>query len=133
MLAQQGGALAEGLPRALRRAVALDRVPNDIKPDLLFLARLLDPVAARLKAMAPDLPRMAANARGQQLEPQADKAYEVGHSDFPPYNLALCTPCVIWVPCCWMPCTCMDASVPLAEWRACWAAWRWEVLQQLRF
>jgi hypothetical protein len=72
----QGGALAEGLPRALRRAVALDRVPGDIKPDLLFLARLLDPLAARLKALAPDLPAKARQAR-QQLEPQADKAFEV--------------------------------------------------------
>ena len=89
----QGGALAEGLPRALRRAVALDRVPNDLKPDLLFLARLLDPVAARLKAMAPDLPRMAANARGQ-LEPQADKAYEVSSTVACPWRRPYS---VVWV------------------------------------
>ena len=72
----QGAALAHGLPRALRRAVALNRVPADIQPDLLFFARLLDPICARFAALAPSLPERAKAARGQ-IEPQAEKAYEV--------------------------------------------------------
>ncbi len=68
--------LAEGLPRSLRKAVSKNRVPNDIEPDLLFLASLLDPLVERIKAMAPDLPAKAQKAR-EQIEPAAEKAYKV--------------------------------------------------------
>ena len=68
--------LAEGLPRSLRKAVKKNRVPNDIEPDLLFLASLLDPVVEKIKAMAPDLPAQAQKAR-EQIEPAAEKAYKV--------------------------------------------------------
>ncbi len=68
--------LAEGLPRSLRKAVSRNRVPNDIEPDLLFLASLLDPLVAKIKAMAPDLPEKAKKAR-EQIEPAAEKAYKV--------------------------------------------------------
>ncbi len=68
--------LAEGLPRSLRKAVSKNRVPNDIEPDLLFLASLLDPLVEKIKAMAPDLPAKAQKAR-EQIEPAAEKAYKV--------------------------------------------------------
>ncbi len=72
----QGAMLAEGLPRSLRKAVSRNRVPNDIEPDLLFLASLLDPLVEKIKAMAPDLPEKAKKAR-EQIEPAAEKAYKV--------------------------------------------------------
>ena len=68
--------LAEGLPRSLRKAVNKNRVPNDIGPDLLFLASLLDPLVEKIKAMAPDLPAKAQKAR-EQIKPAAEKAYKV--------------------------------------------------------
>ena len=68
--------LAEGLPKSLRKAVNKNRVPNDIGPDLLFLASLLDPLVEKIKAMAPDLPAKAKQAR-EQIEPAAEKAYKV--------------------------------------------------------
>lgn len=73
----QGGKLAEGLPRALRRAVKLDRVPDDLKPDLLFLAQLLDPLVAKAKAAAPDMPARAREA-AKKIHQNEGKAYEVG-------------------------------------------------------
>lgn len=69
--------LAEGMPRALRRAVSRNKVPNDLEPDLLFLASLLDPLVEKIKAMAPDLPQKAQQAR-EQIEPAAEKAFSVG-------------------------------------------------------
>lgn len=74
--ALQGGKLAEGLPRALRRAVKLNRVPDDLKPDLLFLAQLLDPLVARAKAAAPDLPARAREA-ARKIHEQEGDAYKV--------------------------------------------------------
>ena len=68
--------LAEGMPRALRRAVSRNKVPNDLEPDLLFLASLLDPLVEKIKAIAPDLPEKAQKAR-EQIEPAAEKAYSV--------------------------------------------------------
>ncbi len=64
------------MPRALRKAVSKNRVPNDIEPDLLFLASLLDPLVEKIKRIAPDLPEMAAKAR-EQIEPAAEKGYNV--------------------------------------------------------
>lgn len=64
------------MPKALRRAVSRNRVPNDIEPDLLFLASLLDPLMARIVKMAPDLPEKARQAR-EQIEPAAEKTYNV--------------------------------------------------------
>ena len=72
----QGGKLAEGLPRALRRAVRLNRVPDDLKPDLLFLAQLLDPLVASAKAAAPDMPRRAREA-ARKIHDNEAQAYEV--------------------------------------------------------
>ncbi len=77
----QGGKLAEGLPRALRRAVKLDRVPDDLKPDLLFLAQLLDPLVARAKAAAPDMPARAREA-AKKIHQNEGKAYEVSAAVF---------------------------------------------------
>ena len=64
------------MPRALRKAVSKNRVPDDIEPDLLFLASLLDPLVEKIKRIAPDLPEKAAKAR-EQIEPAAEKAYNV--------------------------------------------------------
>ncbi len=72
----QGGKLAEGLLRALRRAVRLNRVPDDLKPDLLFLAQLLDPLVASAKAAAPDLPAKA-RAAAKKIHENEAQAYEV--------------------------------------------------------
>ena len=76
MAVVQGAMLAEGMPRALRRAVSRNKVPNDLEPDLLFLASLLDPLVEKIKAIAPDLPEKAQKAR-EQIEPAAEKAYSV--------------------------------------------------------
>ena len=80
----QGAALAEGMPRALRKAVSKNRVPNDIEPDLLFLASLLDPLVEKIKRIAPDLPEKAAKAR-EQIEPAAEKAYNVREASLQKY------------------------------------------------
>ena len=79
MVVVKGAMLAEGMPRALRRAVSRNKVPNDLEPDLLFLASLLDPLVEKIKAIAPDLPEKAQKARGQ-IEPAAEKAYSVSRN-----------------------------------------------------
>lgn len=68
--------LAEGLPGSLRRAVELDRVPNDLKPDLLFLAQLLDPIVEKAKAVAPSLPEKAHQAV-ERIDREEEQAFEV--------------------------------------------------------
>ncbi len=84
----QGTKLAEGLPNSLRRAVDLDRVPNDLKPDLLFLAGLLDPIVAKFVAIAPQLPEKA-HAAVERIDREEEQAFEV-------LPCLLAPPCVGW-------------------------------------
>lgn len=84
------------MPRALRKAVSKNRVPDDIEPDLLFLASLLDPLVEKIKRIAPDLPEKAAKAR-EQIEPAAEKAYSVREASLRMLNAPSCTMCHAFV------------------------------------
>ena len=61
-LAEEAGPLVEALPRALRRAVANDKVPNDLREDVLWLASIIEPHVARVKSEIAKLPQKADKA-----------------------------------------------------------------------
>ena len=83
-LAEEAGPLVEALPRALKRAVANDKVPTDLVQDILWLAARIEPYVEQVKAQLEKLPEQV-----EQLTSEADKyvdqASEVSVSCFQPH------------------------------------------------
>lgn len=68
-LAEEAGPLVEVLPRALKRAVQNNKVPNDLREDILWLASRIEPYVERVKAQIAKLP--------EQTEKALEKADQV--------------------------------------------------------
>lgn len=81
-LAEEAGPLVEALPRALKRAVANDKVPNDLVQDILWLASRIEPHVEQLKKQIEKLPEQAEEIL-DNAEEYVDKAAEVAL--FPPF------------------------------------------------
>ena len=75
-IAEKAGPLAIKLPQAIRRSVQLNKVPNDLKPDLIRLADAIQPFAEKVQANADKLPGAAEKIR-DQIVPTAEKAAKV--------------------------------------------------------
>ena len=76
-LAEEAGPLVEALPRALKRAVANDKVPNDLVQDILWLAARIEPHVEQWKAQIEKLPEQVEQAL-DQADDYVDQAAEVG-------------------------------------------------------
>lgn len=66
----------EALPRALRRAVANDKVPDDLVQDILWLANRIQPYVQQLKKQIEKLPEQAEQVLDKTDE-YVDRAAEV--------------------------------------------------------
>ena len=75
-LAEEAGPLVEALPRALKRAVANDKVPNDLVQDILWLASRIEPYVEQVKAQLKKLPEQVEQL-GEEAEKYVDQAAEV--------------------------------------------------------
>lgn len=75
-MAEEAGPLIEALPRALKRAVANDKIPNDLVEDVLWLAARIEPQVEQWKAQVAKLPEQTEKIL-DQAEDYVDKASEV--------------------------------------------------------
>lgn len=78
-LAEEAGPLVEALPRALKRAVANDKVPNDLRQDILWLAARIEPYVEQVKEQLKKLPEQAEQLTNE-AEKYVDQAAEVNQS-----------------------------------------------------
>jgi hypothetical protein len=62
--------------------VDLDRVPSDLKPDLLFMAHLLDPIVEKVRRFAPTAPEKAHKAV-ERINREEEQAFQVRLSVMP--------------------------------------------------
>lgn len=75
-IAAEGPEIAEKLPKALKRACEIDRIPKDLQGDVLVIAEWLQKLLPKVKEAAAQLPEQAEQAK-QRLEPAVDKASNV--------------------------------------------------------
>lgn len=75
-LAQEAGPLIEALPKALVNAVRRDKVPADLRQDVVWLASRVQPHVRKLTARAAKLPEKTAEVL-DQADRTLDKAAEV--------------------------------------------------------
>ena len=75
-LAKEAPPLVEALPRALRSAVRYNKVPNELREDVLWLASKIEPQVDKINAQIKQLPEQAHNI-AEKIEPAAERASEV--------------------------------------------------------
>ena len=76
-LADEAGPLIEALPKALKQAVKYDKVPKDLREDVVWLASIIEPYVGKLKKIVEkDLPEQTEKIL-DKADDYVDKASEV--------------------------------------------------------
>ena len=78
-IAREGPAIAENLPKSLRRAVEIERVPKDLRDDVRLIAEWLEQYMPQIKEIAQHLPETAEHVK-EKVEPAVDHASKVSVS-----------------------------------------------------
>ena len=83
-LADEAGPLIEALPKALKQAVKYDKVPKDLREDVVWLASIIEPYVGKLKKIVEkDLPEQTEKIL-DKADDYVDKASEVHFTCFSP-------------------------------------------------
>lgn len=75
-LADEAGPLIDALPKALKDSVRYDKVPYDLREDIAWLAKAIEPYISKIKKTVEKLPEQAEKVL-DQAEEYVDKASEV--------------------------------------------------------